>query len=159
MDTNITHPFEFDFYLCSHAGIQVPCPSAGSWDAVADCALVHLSWPCHSLPLAGRHGQLDLRTFGSELPLQWFWRAGAGSVLLLHCVARTRFLSWSQGSLLRDFPPSEQPIQQLVSCCLSVLGSLGCPVVSRDLLSGRGRESQASPPCLLCSCLAAGSQD
>lgn len=24
MDTNITHPFEFDFYLCSHAGIQVP---------------------------------------------------------------------------------------------------------------------------------------
>lgn len=25
MDTNITHPFEFDFYLCSHAGIQVLC--------------------------------------------------------------------------------------------------------------------------------------
>nr|XP_009684147.1 PREDICTED: protein argonaute-1-like [Struthio camelus australis] len=25
VDTNITHPFEFDFYLCSHAGIQVPC--------------------------------------------------------------------------------------------------------------------------------------
>lgn len=23
MDTSITHPFEFDFYLCSHAGIQV----------------------------------------------------------------------------------------------------------------------------------------
>lgn len=23
VDTNITHPFEFDFYLCSHAGIQV----------------------------------------------------------------------------------------------------------------------------------------
>ncbi|PIO00712.1 hypothetical protein AB205_0117660, partial [Aquarana catesbeiana] len=22
VDTNITHPFEFDFYLCSHAGIQ-----------------------------------------------------------------------------------------------------------------------------------------
>lgn len=33
MDTNITHPFEFDFYLCSHAGIQVPCSSAASWDA------------------------------------------------------------------------------------------------------------------------------
>uniref|UniRef100_A0A8C0FWW3 Piwi domain-containing protein n=1 Tax=Bubo bubo TaxID=30461 RepID=A0A8C0FWW3_BUBBB len=24
VDTNITHPFEFDFYLCSHAGIQPP---------------------------------------------------------------------------------------------------------------------------------------
>lgn len=23
MDTDITHPYEFDFYLCSHAGIQV----------------------------------------------------------------------------------------------------------------------------------------
>lgn len=23
MDTKITHPTEFDFYLCSHAGIQV----------------------------------------------------------------------------------------------------------------------------------------
>lgn len=23
VDTSITHPFEFDFYLCSHAGIQV----------------------------------------------------------------------------------------------------------------------------------------
>lgn len=30
VDTNITHPFEFDFYLCSHAGIQVPCSSADS---------------------------------------------------------------------------------------------------------------------------------
>jgi len=24
VDTKITHPSEFDFYLCSHAGIQVP---------------------------------------------------------------------------------------------------------------------------------------
>ena len=23
VDTDITHPYEFDFYLCSHAGIQV----------------------------------------------------------------------------------------------------------------------------------------
>lgn len=29
VDTDITHPYEFDFYLCSHAGIQVrptSCP-------------------------------------------------------------------------------------------------------------------------------------
>lgn len=25
MDTKICHPTEFDFYLCSHAGIQVKC--------------------------------------------------------------------------------------------------------------------------------------
>lgn len=80
-------------------------------------------------------------------------------MLLLHCLACTRFLSWRQGSLLRDFLPSEQPVQQLVTWCVSVLGSLWRPVVSRDLLSGRGWESQASRPCLLCSCLAAGSQD
>ncbi|KAK2504785.1 hypothetical protein MC885_002392 [Smutsia gigantea] len=30
VDTNITHPFEFDFYLCSHAGIQPsPLPNLG----------------------------------------------------------------------------------------------------------------------------------
>lgn len=87
------------------------------------------------------------------------WQTGAGSVLLLHCVARSQFLSWIQGSLPRDFPLSEQAIQQLVSWYLSVLGSPGLPVSSRDLLSGRGQESQASHPCLLCSCLAAGSQD
>lgn len=29
VDTNITHPFEFDFYLCSHAGIQVAGLCAG----------------------------------------------------------------------------------------------------------------------------------
>lgn len=33
MDTNITHPFEFDFYLCSHAGIQVPHCGAGCCEA------------------------------------------------------------------------------------------------------------------------------
>lgn len=31
VDTSITHPFEFDFYLCSHAGIQV---TADGRDAV-----------------------------------------------------------------------------------------------------------------------------
>lgn len=80
-------------------------------------------------------------------------------MLLLHCVARTRLPSWSQGSLLRGFAPSEQPNQQLVSWCLSVPASPGHPVISRDLLSGLGRESRASHPCLLCSCMAAGSQD
>lgn len=25
VDSKICHPSEFDFYLCSHAGIQVPC--------------------------------------------------------------------------------------------------------------------------------------
>ena len=27
VDTKICHPTEFDFYLCSHAGIQVKIPS------------------------------------------------------------------------------------------------------------------------------------
>ena len=30
VDTDITHPYEFDFYLCSHAGIQVPWSHAPS---------------------------------------------------------------------------------------------------------------------------------
>lgn len=61
MDTNITHPFEFDFYLCSHAGIQVPrcragcCDAAGFLQLLLQIALfVHLTRPCHSLPLRHR---------------------------------------------------------------------------------------------------------
>lgn len=121
----------------------------GFW-LLLQIVLMHLFWPCQ---------QPGFEDSWIRAATAVLWQAGAGSVLLLHCVARTRFRSWSQGSLLRDFPPSEQPIQQLVSWCLSVLGSLGRPLISRDLLSGRGQESQASRPCLLCSCLAAGSQD
>lgn len=46
MDTNITHPFEFDFYLCSHAGIQVPCSSADSWDAAGFFLLLQIVLSC-----------------------------------------------------------------------------------------------------------------
>ncbi len=38
VDTDITHPYEFDFYLCSHAGIQVQTNT--------------FSWPEMSLPPA-----------------------------------------------------------------------------------------------------------
>lgn len=34
VDTDITHPYEFDFYLCSHAGIQV------SYDIFCVCVCV-----------------------------------------------------------------------------------------------------------------------
>lgn len=41
VDTSITHPFEFDFYLCSHAGIQVTADGRDS----AFCSL----WMAHGL--------------------------------------------------------------------------------------------------------------
>lgn len=48
VDTSITHPFEFDFYLCSHAGIQVTADGRDSafcslWMATASAATLSLS--------------------------------------------------------------------------------------------------------------------
>lgn len=58
-------------------------------------------------------------------------------------------------SPLEIFLPSERPIQQLVSWCLSVPGSLGRLVVSRDLLSGCGQESWGQPSLERAACFAA----
>ncbi|KAG7278782.1 hypothetical protein CRUP_019088 [Coryphaenoides rupestris] len=40
VDTDITHPYEFDFYLCSHAGIQArEPPSCLAWIRAPQCPL------------------------------------------------------------------------------------------------------------------------
>lgn len=41
MDTKITHPTEFDFYLCSHAGIQVRAEGPLCADSPRPCDTVH----------------------------------------------------------------------------------------------------------------------
>lgn len=43
VDTDITHPYEFDFYLCSHAGIQVSFRLAGPRPFML--LLLHLLFP------------------------------------------------------------------------------------------------------------------
>lgn len=63
--------------------------------AIADCALMHLSWACHSHPLAWRHEQLDLRIVGSELPLWWFGKQVPGPCC---CCIVWHVLSFSPGS-------------------------------------------------------------
>lgn len=49
VDTSITHPFEFDFYLCSHAGIQVQLTAFQLKNPTYSTVLPH-SW-CFFFPL------------------------------------------------------------------------------------------------------------
>lgn len=45
VDSTITHPSEFDFYLCSHAGIQVIWKLVQIFDLIGKCLQIQqLAW-------------------------------------------------------------------------------------------------------------------
>lgn len=46
VDTKITHPTEFDFYLCSHAGIQVRTEGSLQTKSRGLCDFVHTFSKC-----------------------------------------------------------------------------------------------------------------
>lgn len=160
MDTNITHPFEFDFYLCSHAGIQVP-----RHEPALAMPLLFVGCCCRS-----RSGASDPALACRPPRHRGCGRFGPScrcGGLASGCCDGTAAVLCDM-YLVSLLEPRISPLR--ISSCRAARSAAGGPVCERagapgrhrDLPSGCGREGWGQRPRsrrLLCSCLSPGSQD